>query len=326
MGRRGSVFCIKGFLIGFHLLRRWPDDSKVFFFLKYWLKRILRTFPLYYAALGIVVFNLMPYYQSSSVSVMKDFYYHTIFLQDYMGARLLTPLWSLAIEEKFYLFCPILILVLQPLKSNIKLLVILLLCVSVVPILLRLQLFGEYKPGDYSDFFWSFRAPFHMALDGLILGVVAAYIYHYKVMDVFLKKYWPCFFHVAVVLLLILLAVEDWMNMEVWQPTVLLLYIFPLLFSVIVLTSIYSQGVVNVFLSSVWLRLVARLSYSLYICHMLVLPVTEHWFDELQMEVGVLYALAFFMCFISLSLMLSVFLYFTIEKPFLILKDRVSLT
>lgn len=45
-------FVLSGFLIGFHLLTHWPNNGGMLrFFTKFWLKRILRTFPLYYATI-----------------------------------------------------------------------------------------------------------------------------------------------------------------------------------------------------------------------------------------------------------------------------------
>src|SRR5690606_23792616 len=96
-------FVLSGFLIGFHLLTHWPDNGVLLqFFAKFWLKRILRTFPLYYATIVIVLLNIIPGYEFLSDDIWSEVYIHLVFMQDYLGTNILPTLWSLATEEKFY--------------------------------------------------------------------------------------------------------------------------------------------------------------------------------------------------------------------------------
>ena len=48
-------FVLSGFLVTHHLLQRWPAQFQIGYLLRYWLKRVLRTFPAYYATLIIVI-------------------------------------------------------------------------------------------------------------------------------------------------------------------------------------------------------------------------------------------------------------------------------
>lgn len=319
-------FVLSGFLIGFHLLRRWPDKTNFYFYSHYWLKRILRTFPLYYAALIIVLLGFMPFYRPAVTEPLEHLHYHIIFMQDYLGSPLLTPLWSLATEEKFYLLCPFLILLIRLEFINIRWSVGLLIAFSFLPLFFRFQLYETCQPDSYATFFWNFRAPFHMALDGLLLGLAVALIHYYQLGRGLFERHWKYLFYVPLTILLILLASIEWMNAITWKNTLWVLYIFPLLFSLLLIASIHCKGRINSFLSSRKLRFISRLSYCLYVCHMLVMPLTEHLFNSWTDKTGGLFIVVFFTCFIILSLILSIILHLLIEEPFLRLKDRVSLT
>jgi hypothetical protein len=50
-GRGPNSFVPSGFLITHHLLNRWPERFTAGFLLRYWAKRVLRTFPAHYTIL-----------------------------------------------------------------------------------------------------------------------------------------------------------------------------------------------------------------------------------------------------------------------------------
>jgi peptidoglycan/LPS O-acetylase OafA/YrhL len=67
------------------------------------------------------------------------------------------------------------------------------------------------------------------------------------------------------------------------------------------------------------IRVVARLSYSLYLVHFPLLPFTI----VLARSSGVP-AAGYWAIFLSLSLIFACLVHFSVEKPFLILKDRIA--
>ncbi len=115
-------FVISGFLIGGILL---DTKCQPGFFRNFYARRVLRIFPLYYA-LVVSLFVLIPVSQSLIHGVG---YWQSEFIQQsgsplwyacYLGnvresitgvepAYCLAPLWSVSIEEQFYLFSPLLI-------------------------------------------------------------------------------------------------------------------------------------------------------------------------------------------------------------------------
>ena len=99
-------FVFSGFLITHHLLQRSPTKFNIGFLLRYWLRRVLRTFPAYYATLIVLVTGLLPFYRPTVENVATALLQHVLFLQDYFGSVWNPAFWSLGVEEKFYLLCP----------------------------------------------------------------------------------------------------------------------------------------------------------------------------------------------------------------------------
>lgn len=322
-------FVLSGFLVGYHLLSRWPATaSKLIFISKYWLKRVLRTFPLYYAILAIVALELIPFYQHQADNVRGALLTHLVFLQDYAGANLLVPLWSLATEEKFYFFCPFLLwLIFKLPKSRYTIISVFALLLS-LPLFNRLLLLSGYSPQSYTDFFWAVRAPFHMVLDGLLFGLLLAFLYRDKILVGFFVRYNQGIILFCALALGILLSRNEWMEAgSYWQATALVLFLLALLFAVLLYASIFSAGKIKAYLSSLPLRFISKLSYSLYLCHMLIIPLALAVCNATMsaQEQPILFFCIFFSVYLSFSFTLSVLLHVSIERPFLYLKDKVRL-
>ena len=92
-------FVLSGFLIAHHLQSHWPTQFHVGYLQRYWLKRVLRTFPAYYAVLILVGAGLLPFYRPTIEA--SDVFVHALFLQDYFGSTWVPAFWSLGVEEKF---------------------------------------------------------------------------------------------------------------------------------------------------------------------------------------------------------------------------------
>ncbi|MEI9942607.1 MAG: acyltransferase [Chitinophagaceae bacterium] len=123
-------FVLSGYLIIGIL---WKEKSKTgeslgFKFKKFWVRRSLRIFPLYYgyiAVLGItyLVFNFPSYFESCFPYLVSYTANFPLQLLDNLRSPLINHLWSLSIEEQFYLFIPLFIL-LWPLRFTKKFLLV----------------------------------------------------------------------------------------------------------------------------------------------------------------------------------------------------------
>jgi peptidoglycan/LPS O-acetylase OafA/YrhL len=67
------------------------------------------------------------------------------------------------------------------------------------------------------------------------------------------------------------------------------------------------------------IRVAARLSYSLYLVHFPLLPLTIVLARTIEAPVA-----GYWSIYLALSLLFACLIHFSIEKPFLILKDRIA--
>jgi peptidoglycan/LPS O-acetylase OafA/YrhL len=154
-------FVLSGFLITRILIK---DKQSKNYFLNFYLRRSLRIFPLYYYYL-LLVFFIVPFINHTDVPEFSKQIYHWVYLQDfaitfkwdYSG-----PLhfWSLAVEEHFYLFFPLLVYYLKE-NQLIYAVIIILMSSIVVRFILNAH--------NFEVFYFTFSR-----LDELSLGAVLA--------------------------------------------------------------------------------------------------------------------------------------------------------
>ena len=154
-------FVLSGFLITRILIR---EKNSTYFFRNFYLRRTLRIFPLYYLYL-ILVFIIIPLFNHQHPPDLSKQIYHWVYLQDFaitFNWDFVGPVhfWSLAVEEHFYLFFP---LIVYYLKENHLL-------YAIVAILLSSLIvrFIMNKNG-YEVFYFTFSR-----LDELSLGAILA--------------------------------------------------------------------------------------------------------------------------------------------------------
>jgi peptidoglycan/LPS O-acetylase OafA/YrhL len=112
-------FILSGFLITGIL---YDTHNKLCYFRNFYMRRLLRIFPLYYGVLALVFFvaPLMPLLQGPTLDYLVDrqawawLYAVNIYIAQHgdWSFSYLDHFWSLAIEEHFYLFWPLVVFVL----------------------------------------------------------------------------------------------------------------------------------------------------------------------------------------------------------------------
>ena len=306
-------FVLSGYLIARHLISAGVDSGR-FSLSRYLATRGLRIIPAYFAVIALILVGAFPLYVIPSDLLLFRVIYHAFFMQDYLPSNINVVFWSLGVEEKFYLLAPLLLLGLLRLRSR-ALQGMLLLALFLIPVVCRAESFLRAPAGlEYVQFFYIFRSPFHMTLEGLMVGVALAVAQHAGLIRTSRRAGFVIMF-LSIAVLFTWLASHDFMAElgafdAIVQPSLI-----ALLAGLLTLGAIQLGKTRMPFARPV--NMLARLSYSLYLIHFPLIPFVV----AVAAPKGVMVFWAFYL----ISSMLAAFLlYLLVERPFLLLKDRIS--
>jgi peptidoglycan/LPS O-acetylase OafA/YrhL len=329
-------FVLSGFLIT-GILWKQKESAAPFSqkFKNFWMRRALRIFPLYFAwlvlwGLTYIFFSFPSYYEANLPYLITYTFNFTRNIPGWQGNPLFTHLWSLCVEEQFYLFFPFLIFLL-PKKWAPPLL---LLFVVSAPVS-RYFLFHHYLAGGMSAegaadaVYWNLFSH----LDAFALGGLIA------VLSLFYKVKQPGWVLLAAFVLVLgagfvnyegnsritnyLLDLGYLHNQSgngeyVWQYTVL-----NLLFAsaVLVLSSrqVSDRHWFKQLFSMAWLVQVGKVSYGMYIFHWAILVYVFNRYLPAQ---SFLKKAAVFLPYAFCVYVVAAISFRIFEQPFLRLKDR----
>lgn len=321
-------FVLSGFLIAYHLVRRWRAGDPGRQLRRYVEKRLLRIVPAYYFVLLAVVLGAFPFYPLERARLGFRTLYHLAFLQDYLGSDIVVAFWSLGVEEKFYLLAP---LVVVPLawragaRRFLPLFAILLLSPAA-----RLATYLSLgAPADYVTYFERLRSPFHLSLDGLVVGTAIALGYS----DEALWRRIATPERARVLRIagggaaLLLLAVAPLVDNVNALEAALLASAVALVFGAVVAGTLASEeGPLRALLRSRFLLFFSKISYSLYLVHMLFMEPVARALEGVPAWHALDVDARFFVylpLYATLSIAAGTLLHYLVEKPFLQLKDRL---
>lgn len=300
-------FVLSGFLIGRIYFRAQQDAHErpgSFTLWGFWSARWFRTLPPYLAALALFALA-QPFFHNNAVHPR-----YLLFLQNYLGMEGFGPSWSLCVEEHFYLALPLLggLALAMGLRRS---LVWLLPLLALVPLALRLEAWhrGALQAG------WYWRS--HLHAEGMVMGVWLAYLFveRRSLWDTARRPAW-----VASILPLVLLVYQHRHPVQPMPVQVVAFTIYALGYAGWVRllydlkwqpASALGRGMQSV------VRGLALASYSIYLVHTLLFTDVRVLVDA--MPRGPLKSLLILSC----ALAGSTLFYFAIERPTILLRDRV---
>jgi peptidoglycan/LPS O-acetylase OafA/YrhL len=299
-------FTLSGFLITTILLRNLQKSSKRLLIIKnFVIRRVLRLFPVYYLFLlfFLLAYRFLHLYLWKPDYTIYFFTYTPNLLIAQKGAHYLgcfEHLWSLGVEEQFYLFWPWLLL-LSPAKFRI-LLIAVIVCIPFVSIYIDPQ---GAKNGVF---------PFHTLGAGAILACL--YVRQDAAINWLKEKrswiFGLTFLHLLIVLILFNDSYKWWF---IYREVSLCLCTFS-----IVLVSVYGwRGVAGFIARNKQIQSIGVISYGIYLFHMPVpfvyRAIAARYFPSFQMSSGIFLVFCF-----AVTIGLAALSYRFIETPFLKMK------
>jgi peptidoglycan/LPS O-acetylase OafA/YrhL len=314
-------FVLSGYLIGSQLLKP-VHDGRGLSLLEFYRKRAYRILPLYLVVLALYAFWPL-WREAPGMSPLWEFLTFTEnFFVHYSVNHAFSHVWSLCVEEHFYLLLPVIVLAMSRRAAPWKTIVLLTLFVALGLAVRSYEYFHVLLPMDReSDGFGvgyieRIYYPTYTRLDGLLAGVALA------LMRIYRPQWWSSLMKRSNWLLaggVALMALTLWLFADRLSPagTVIGFPLMALALAMLVMVAADRQcwfGRMRI----PGARLVATLAYSLYLTHKEVAHLDERWLPRIMdardwKTVAVL---------IVSCLAVAGFFYVTIERPFLALRDR----
>jgi peptidoglycan/LPS O-acetylase OafA/YrhL len=339
-------YVLSSFLLSDIALMEFEDNSTISI-KKYFLRRMLRIWPLYFSYLSLVVLSavILPKLISfdigrPSIPVLFFYFFHANWIwtlnhiaftldDNFINGGILRILWSLSVEEQFYFIFPFAMLYVLKTKrfSTVIIFIILLSIISkIFFILFHINSVGVNMEG--SGMYFSTTT----YLDLFLFGGCTAFLLAHKTKH-FLDKLLNLPFFVCIIILLFF-SLANFHASRTYPYSYFALLIYPtfgLVSAYLLAYSIHNKmSFLSKFLRLPVVRSLGTLSYGIYIWHICVNVFVSNYFfsnyyfsfkTDFQRQFLSTMALLFYM-FISISL--AALSYLLIESPFLNMRQNSS--
>ena len=343
-------FVLSGFLITYLLLKEKEQHSTINV-KSFYLRRVLRIWPLYFLVLfiGLAVIPLFttalpPRFPilTSTATLDKNLYMFFLGNFDYVkngiSNAIVGVLWSVSIEEQFYLFWPLLLLII--LRKHLTKLFIVLIAFSVY-----YRLFGmSGKTQNLMQHYHTFSC-----ISDLAMGALFAKLCDSEKFINFFRRLNPVVIILVYLVGLFLIAIRmDLFHLELTQNEYLkqinfrsngikprpLQYwrsfmpvVYSLFFAFVMMEQIFSERSVFKIGKIKLFTYLGKISYGLYCFHMIALFIVVYVMMKLGYSVTLPDKnLIIFEAFsaLALTIIISILSYYFFEKRFLLLKGKIA--
>lgn len=323
-GRLGVnlFFVLSGFLITFLLLKELEGTGKIhvkFFY----VRRILRIWPLYFLVVGLNYFVIpLLTHQFSVTAVKEHLIYNLFFISNFdilntgfvgVGNDGLGILWSIAVEEQFYLVWPVLCLLIHKKYYNYLFSGLIVLCVIFRYV---------YVDNIYVLYFHTLSV-----MSDLCIGALLAYniLYNQTFREYIVAVNKRTIISVYLLLLLAIVFHNNWAQINTFTKVSERL-LMALLFAFVIAEQCFS---VNSVFKLGTFKLISKLgiiSYGLYCLHLLSITIVQKLNIVFHVDQGrslVFYSELLLALFFTIIMSYLSYKYF--EKFFLAFKRRYSI-
>lgn len=319
-------FVLSGYLIGSQFLRPYLSGNRPSWW-SFYRNRLFRVLPAYLFIL--VIYYLVPIWREDTN--LPPLWQLLTFTQnlfvDYPNHSAFSHVWSLCVEEHFYLLLPLVVFPLMRKPSFAKTIILLTslvlfgICVRSFILFHWLRPMAQAGQGFGLDYLERIYYPTYSRLDGLLAGITLALV------KTFRPVWWSKLVlhgHTLFCLGIAVIGIAMWLFKDRWQSVTGASAFgvaigFPLLsigLALLVASALSSNGLLRQKIPGA--QLIATLAYSLYLTHKELFHLVDRCFADPSHAGGprwvMLYAVA---CLLAASA-----LYLCVERPFLVLRDK----
>ena len=314
-------FVLSGFLISSQLFAQIKKDG-TFSMRDFYIKRFFRIIPIYLFVLAI--YFLFPFFRELEAlpPLWKFLTFTQNFGADFANHRTFGVVWSLCVEEHFYLLLPATLLILLTLgvyEKAVPLIILLFLLGFLIRLYCWYDVYLPQTNGIENRALWisTIYYPTYCRLDGLLAGVSIAAVYNNQP-SIFsqLSKYANGLIAGGLMILTVTYFIAS-NNVDFVRS----IFSFPMAsigYGCMVLGAIMPPSFLYKWKSAT-MTLIAKLSYALYLVHMSLTAVAQKTFSNwgIAKDSNLMLLLSIVFCFT-----VALLLHYSIEKPFMKMRER----
>ncbi len=317
-------FVLSGFLITYLLLVE-KEKFKTIKIKEFYLRRILRIWPLYYLII-IIGFFVLPHFPQIHIHYLQNsfvenfdnnlllyiFILPNLAFSMYLAVPHIGQIWSIGVEEQFYLIWPLLIL---KTKNIMKLL--LWLIVAIIAFKTLVLLANDFFKNE--NWYETLKRMVAMCkFECMAIGGVGAVLLQKndtKYLNICYKK-------VVINTSLLLIPILIYFTPNFIQDGIHIIY--SIIFIIVILNIIGNKNI-KIKLENKIFNFLGKISYGLYMYHFMIIPIILYILNKYKFTTNEFY-LNFIIYFttILITILVSAFSYYFFENKFIKLKSKFS--
>jgi len=318
-------FVLSGFLIGGLLFNELRTTGRIDV-RRFLVRRGLRIWPPYLAFIAFVFVRLSRRRTYTVGSAFKAIVPNLLHVQNYLGSpRGIT--WSLAVQEHFYLALPLLlVLALKGRKRRGAIMAVPVAAAIVVVVCTTLRVLINWtRPYNM----WTHVTPTHLRLDGLFVGVLIAYLYHFHPQSLArLARHRAALLLAGAAMIAPTFFLDEGSVPFTWTLNYTLLYLAYGCILIVFIQSDSGTGVLGRFMATrlaVGLASIGVFTYSIYLWHydLGALPVHNYVLARLSHRWGELYWVLGTGVYFIVAITAGIAMSKLIELPVVRIRDRL---